>query len=58
MVPNVLDGDSGDQKTDYAPFNLTCPSKTFIRTASELSQQEKDYIHKRQETTNKNLIDF
>ena len=54
-----LDGDSGDQKTDYAPFNLTCPSKkTFIRTASELSQQEKDYIHKRQETTNKNLIDF
>ncbi|CAX45075.1 lysophospholipase precursor, putative [Candida dubliniensis CD36] len=56
---SFLDGDSGDQKTDYAPYNLTCPSKkSFIRTASELSQQEKDYIHKRQETTNKNLIDF
>ena len=33
-----LDGDSGDQKTDYAPFNLTCPSKNIytnsIRTIS------------------------
>ena len=53
MVPNVFRRGFGRSKTDYAPFNLTCPSKTFIRTASELSQQEKDYIHKRQETTNK-----
>lgn len=43
---------------NYAPHNTSCSSDSLIRRASGLNDDEKSYIEKRWETTNKNLIDF
>ncbi|EMG49811.1 Lysophospholipase 3 [Candida maltosa Xu316] len=54
-----LSGDQGNQKNDYAPYNTTCPaSGSLVREATDISDDEKNYIQKRYEKTNKNLIDF
>jgi len=49
---------STDDSNPYAPFNTTCPSGSLTRDANDISDLEKNYIQKRQEITNKNLIDF
>ncbi|CCG20857.1 Plb5 GPI-linked phospholipase B [Candida orthopsilosis Co 90-125] len=49
---------STDDSNPYAPYNSTCPSESLTRDANDISDLEKEYIQKRQEITNKNLINF
>lgn len=42
----------------YTPFYTTCPDHDLVRNAGNISQMEAEYVVKRQEKTNKNLITF
>jgi lysophospholipase len=42
----------------YQPFQTNCPNHKLVRDASNISDKEHEYIQKRQQFTNKNLIDF
>ncbi|ODV80948.1 uncharacterized protein CANTADRAFT_47681 [Suhomyces tanzawaensis NRRL Y-17324] len=42
----------------YQPYTTSCPSEPIIREATNISKPEREYIQKRHEQTNENLIDF
>lgn len=42
----------------YAPGEVDCPSKDLVRSASDLSDEEKEWIEGRQKVTNENLVAF
>lgn len=47
-----------DDGQAYVPKETECPSFDIVRNASGLYQSEKEYIQKRHEVTNENLVDF
>ncbi|KAK6459157.1 lysophospholipase catalytic domain-containing protein [Scheffersomyces xylosifermentans] len=42
----------------YAPYPTKCPDTPLVREAKNISNEESEYISKRQEITNKELIKF
>ena len=42
----------------YAPGKVDCPDKSLVRAASDISDEEKEWIEGRNKITNENLINF
>ena len=42
----------------YAPGQVDCPDKSLVRAASDISDEEKEWIEGRNKITNENLIKF
>lgn len=45
-------------RASYAPVETACPSGLVVREATSINNKEKDYLAKRHEQTNENLISF
>lgn len=42
----------------YAPGKVDCPDKSLVRAASDISDEEKEWLEGRNKVTNENLISF
>lgn len=58
LATSIAASSSSESMNPYTPFYTTCPDHDLVRNAGNISQMEAEYVVKRQEKTNKNLITF
>ena len=58
LATSIAASSSSESMNPYTPFYTTCPDHDLVRDAGNISKMEAEYIVKRHEKTNKNLITF